>query len=183
VVNDAAGNPVTGLTGDDFTVLDNGQPRPVTSFRAINGAAAPTDAQAILLVDTISNSLGSIAAEREQMEAFLGRAGGRLPLPVSIVLLADAGARIDQPTRDGNVLLAELKKTFTAIPTINAAMSGAGAIDCFQRSLRALNQLMACEGARPGRKLLLWIDLAGRSLPATTFLPRRETSTLTGKQS
>ena len=35
VVADKKGNPVTGLTKDDFTLLDDGQPQSVTSFEAV----------------------------------------------------------------------------------------------------------------------------------------------------
>lgn len=169
VVDDAAGNPVGGLARGDFTLLDTGHPRTVTSFQEMNRAAAPTDAEAILLVDTMSNSFASIAMERDQIEKFLGLDGGSLSLPISIVLLSDSGARIVQPTRDGNVLIAELKKTSTAIPTIKAAMGGAGSIERFQRSLKALNQLMAYEGTKPGRKLLLWIGPGWPMLSSARF--------------
>jgi hypothetical protein len=35
VVTDKAGNPVSGLTKDDFTVLDEGRPQPISSFESI----------------------------------------------------------------------------------------------------------------------------------------------------
>jgi VWFA-related protein len=36
IVTDADGNPVAGLTQEDFEVLENGVPRPVTTFSAVN---------------------------------------------------------------------------------------------------------------------------------------------------
>jgi VWFA-related protein len=36
IVTDAEGNPVAGLTQDDFEVLENAVPRPVTTFSAVN---------------------------------------------------------------------------------------------------------------------------------------------------
>jgi VWFA-related protein len=158
VVTDATGKPVTGLAAGDFTVTENGQLKTMASFHEVNGVASITDpVQAVVLIDTVNNSFESVAAERSQIEKFLGRDGGHLPLPVSIVLLSDNGATVDQPSRDGNLLIGELRKTFTAIPAINGAMGAAGSIDRFQRSLKVLNQLLAYEGARGGRKLLLWI--------------------------
>src|SRR5262245_6457026 len=40
-VTDAQGNPVTGLTADDFEVLEAGQPRPVATFSAIDIPIGP----------------------------------------------------------------------------------------------------------------------------------------------
>jgi VWFA-related protein len=36
IVTDADGNPVAGLTQDDFEILENNVPRPVTTFSAVN---------------------------------------------------------------------------------------------------------------------------------------------------
>ena len=172
VVMDVGGKPVASLTRDDFSILDNGQPKPIAGFKEANGAEAASDpVQATLLIDTLSNSFESVAAERAQIETFLRRDGGRLPMPVSIVLFSDSGAQIDQPTRDGNLLTAELKKTFIAIPTLNAAMGATGAIERYQRSLKVLNQLMVYEGAKPGRKLLLWIGPGWPMLSGGHFSP------------
>jgi VWFA-related protein len=41
VVSDKAGNPVPGLTRDDFTVTDEGQPRPIATFDSIRLTASP----------------------------------------------------------------------------------------------------------------------------------------------
>jgi VWFA-related protein len=170
VVTDVSGKRVAGLTRDDFTITENGRPQTIGSFREVDGASSASDpVQAVLLIDTVSNSFESVAAERSQIETFLARDGGRLPFPISIVLFSDSGAQVDQPSRDGNLLIAELKKTFTAIPTINAAMSAGGAIERFQRSLKVLNQLLSYEGARPGRKLLLWIGPGWPMLSGTRF--------------
>ena len=35
-VTDAAGNVVTDLTRDDFEILENGKPQPITSFSLVN---------------------------------------------------------------------------------------------------------------------------------------------------
>jgi hypothetical protein len=48
VVVDEAGRPVTGLTADDFTVEENGKPRPIASFEPIvvRSAAEPPEPKA-----------------------------------------------------------------------------------------------------------------------------------------
>ncbi len=158
VVTDHAGNPVTGLSEADFKLLDNGTPAKIVSFKA--AAADATDAdpvQVILLVDTVNNSFESVATERDQIVKYLSQNNGQLPVPISIALLADSGVKLDQPSRDGNVLIAELKKTTTAIRTLNSAMAAEGALERFQRSLKALTQMLSYEQTKPGRKLLIWI--------------------------
>src|SRR5688572_23797603 len=35
-VTDAAGNPATGLTIDDFEIVEDGKPQPITTFQAVN---------------------------------------------------------------------------------------------------------------------------------------------------
>ena len=35
-VTDTQGNPVSGLTIDDFELVENGKPQPITTFEAVN---------------------------------------------------------------------------------------------------------------------------------------------------
>ena len=35
-VTDTQGNPVSGLTLDDFELVENGEPRPITTFEAVD---------------------------------------------------------------------------------------------------------------------------------------------------
>ena len=165
-VTDPAGQPVSGLSEDDFTLLDNHQPAKIVSFRSVSGAAdgGATDAatttdptQVILLIDEVNNSFQSVATERDQIVKYLGRNGGHLPFPVSIALFSDSGVKIDQPTQDGSVLIAELEKMPIPIHTINSAMGGQGAVERYQLSLTTLSHLLTYTGLKPGRKLLLWI--------------------------
>ena len=155
-VTDPAGQPVSGLSEDDFTLLDNHQPAKIVSFRSVNGAASDP-AEAILLIDEVNNSFQSVATERDQIAKYLGQNGGHLPVPISIALFSDSGVKIDQPTQDGSVLIAELEKMPIPIHTINSAMGGQGAVERYQLSLTTLSHLLTYTGLKPGRKLLLWI--------------------------
>ena len=156
-VTDPAGKAVSGLNQGDFTVLDNHQPADVLSFRAVDGVAAADPVQVILLIDGVNNTFQSVATERDQIVKFLSQNAGRLPTPMSIALFSDTGVKVDQPTLDGNVLIAELKKMPIAIRTIDSAMGGEGAIERFQLSLKTLIRLLTYERTKPGRKLLIWI--------------------------
>src|SRR5271156_3924679 len=119
-VTDPAGKPIAGLNQGDFTVLVSHQPAKVLSFRAVDGAAAADPVQVILLIDGVNNTFQSVATERDQIVKFLSQNAGRLPTPMSIALFSDTGVKVDQPTLDGNVLIAELKKMPIAIRTIDS---------------------------------------------------------------
>jgi VWFA-related protein len=156
-VTDASGQPVSGLSEGDFTILDNQHPGKIVSFRAGDGTTATDAAQVILLVDEVNNSFQSVAAERDQMTKYLGRNGGHLPVPISIALFSDSGVKINQPTQDGSVLIAELEKMPIPIHTVTSAMGGNGTVERFQLSLATLSHLLTYTGQKPGRKLLLWL--------------------------
>ena len=105
----------------------------------------------------MNNSFQSVATERDQITKYLGRNGGHLPIPISIALFSDSGVKIDQPTQDGSVLIAELEKMPIPIHTINSAMGGNGTVERYQLSLATLSHMLTYTGQKPGRKLLLWL--------------------------
>jgi len=168
VVTDASGKLVTGLTQDDFTVLDNHIAAKVTSFREAGGANPTEPVQLILVLDMLNNDPENVVSERQQVEKFLGEYGGRLPIPVSIVLFSYSGAKINGPSRDGNFLIANMRKMPNVISAIGAG-GDYGAIDRWQRSLKILNQLIAYGSTMPGRKVLVWISPGWPSLTGNQF--------------
>jgi VWFA-related protein len=62
VVTDSAGNPATGLTADDFEVLERGQPRPITNFYEVRATPAATTAEATTAAPADSPSTPGTAA-------------------------------------------------------------------------------------------------------------------------
>src|SRR5580700_11146200 len=113
VVTDKSGKPVTGLQQQDFTLLDNKQPQKILSFQAVEGATATADSsvEVILLVDEVNTPFRGVADTRIAVEKFLGRNGGELARPVSLVYHSDSGTTMGSaPTRDGNALIADLKQ-------------------------------------------------------------------------
>ncbi len=120
VVTDPAGEPVPGLTQQDFTLLDNKKPQPILSFRAVDGVlgAGPGEppVEVILLIDVMNTSLRVVGNERYQIENFLRRNGGKLALPTSLMIFDDYGVKVDpQPTRDGNLLASKLNQAEATI--------------------------------------------------------------------
>jgi VWFA-related protein len=160
VVNDHSGNPVAGLTQQDFTVLDNKQPQQILSFKAV-GQTTPADEQVqiVLVVDAVNTAFSRVAFERDQIQKFLLRDGGKLAHPVSLDFFSDSGLDMQQtPSEDGNVEVANLNQHETALRSIRRSEGFYGAADRMNLSLRAVDQLASYEAQRPGRKLVIWIS-------------------------
>jgi len=157
VVTPKSGPPVAGLQQQDFTVLDNKTPRPVTSFRALGGSDAPIEV--ILLVDAVNISYQKLAYARTEIDKFLRANEGRLAHPTTLAIFTDDGTQIqDGSSSDGNALSADLEKYAVGLRTIRRSSGIYGADERFQLSLTALHQLAVREAARPGRKIILWVS-------------------------
>ena len=160
VVTDAAGNRVTGLDPWDFKLLDNGQPRKVMSFHAFNGEAVKPDppVEILLVIDTANLPFQQVAFVRSETDEFLKQNGGHLRQPMTLVLLTDAGIRMQpRPSVDGNALAEVASQINGGISTLNPAMGGEGYLERFQLSVRALSSIAENEAKKPGRKLLIWV--------------------------
>jgi VWFA-related protein len=162
VVDDKAGNPVSGLERNDFTLLDDNQPAKILSFHAVDSLAEkPAElVQAILVLDAANLDFSAIGREREEVDKFLRANGGRLTLPVSIFLVSDDGVKIlVQPSIDGNAVAAQLDRASSGLRSITRASGAYGAIERLELSVRSLNSLVTVVGSKPGRKLLIWARL------------------------
>ena len=54
IVTDREGNPVSGLAEDDFEILEDGKPRPITTFAAVNIPIERTE-RTLVEKDVLSN--------------------------------------------------------------------------------------------------------------------------------
>jgi VWFA-related protein len=160
VVTDKAGNPVPGLQQQDFTLLDDKQPKKITSFRAsVQTDRASDPIQAILLVDAVNSSAQGVGDQQEQLQRFFRRDGGRLPIPTSLLVLTDTSTQLQpQPTQDGSILATALNANQAGLRAIGRSGGFYGAADRFQLSIQALREIIQYEANRPGRKLLIWLS-------------------------
>ncbi len=160
VVTDDSGKPVNDLQPWDFKIVDDGQPRKILSFRAFNDATVKPNppVEVILVIDTANLPFQQVAVVRQGVEQFLRANGGHLSLPVLLVLLSDAGIRL-QPrgSTDGNALADVVQAIHGSIRTINPAMGGEGLLERFQLSVREIAAIAENEALKPGRKLLIWV--------------------------
>ncbi len=157
VVTPRSGPPVAGLQQQDFTVLDNKSPRPVTSFHALGGSQPPIEV--VLVVDAVNISYEKLAYARSEIDKFLRANEGRLAHPTTLAIFTDAGTQIQEgSSNDGNALSSDLEKYVTGLRSIRRSTGIYGADERFQLSLTALHQLAEREAARPGRKIILWVS-------------------------
>jgi VWFA-related protein len=161
-VTDKSGAPVRGLQKDDFTVADDKRPQNILSFRAVDEQAAQNavpPVEIILVVDAVNASFQAVTYERDQLKKFLLQNGGKLAQPVSLVIFADTGTKMQQgSSRDGNALAALYDQYETGLRIINRSQGIYGAAERFTLSLRALTSLADYEAKQPGRKLVIWFS-------------------------
>jgi len=160
LVSDAAGKRVTDLLPLDFTILDNGQPRKVLSFRAYDGASVKPNppVEVVLLVDTVNLPFAQISFVHQELARFLRQNGGKLAQPVTLMLLSGDGLHVQpRPSTDGMALVAVLDQIKGTVHSIYSAMGSDGDLQRFQLSLRQVEAIAENESRKPGRKLLIWV--------------------------
>lgn len=159
-VSDGAAKPVSGLGPSDFKLLDDGQSGKILSFRSFDGITVKPDppVQVILVIDTANLPFQQVSFVRQQIEQFLRENGGHLAQPVSIMLLTDAGLRVQpRPSVDGNALIGVVEQIQGSVRNIDSAMGGEGLLERMQLSAHAMETIAENEATRPGRKLLIWV--------------------------
>jgi VWFA-related protein len=158
VVTPKSGPPVTGLQQQDFTILDNKVPRTITSFRAVGGTEVPVEV--IVVIDAVNTAYQNVGYERQEISKFLRANEGRLAHPTTLAVLTDTGiTRIqDGLSTDGNALSTALSQETVSLRSIRRSAAYWGAVERFQISLNALQQLVEQEGPRPGRKIIVWVS-------------------------
>jgi VWFA-related protein len=157
VVTPKSGAPMGGLQQQDFTLLDNKAPQTITSFRALTGRDALTEI--VLVIDAVNDTSQDVSRERIQIDKFLRADQGNLAYPIALAVFTDKGIEnVASLSSDGNALGAALENDTIALRDIGRTAGLWGATERLQRSLTALNQLIAVEAPRPGRKLILWVS-------------------------
>jgi len=166
-VRDKQGNPIAGLTPEDFTLLDNKQQRKIVDFHEVDTHGTVADpVHVIIVIDAINTEFDVVARERQQLGEFLKQNGGHLAHPTSLAFLTEKGLKMQQTSsRDGKVLLASLEAANTDLREIGRSAGFWGATDRLQWSLDQLTQLATFEATKPGRKLAFFLSPGWPLLP------------------
>jgi VWFA-related protein len=168
LVTDPSGKPVSGLLPEDFTILDNGKPEAILSFKAVDGTSARPDppSRLILVIDDIDtpDMLVLQSDELVAVEHYLLKNGGHLTRPVSVYLINRRGLwTVAHPAGDGNAMTDDLVhdklksvRPFLQMPLVNqnsTVFPDTAAISV----LKSIGQIATEQRRLPGRKLLIWV--------------------------
>jgi len=167
VVTDKAGKPVSGLSQNDFSLLDNNLPGKILSFQATDLSAASTggaaaasseQAQVFLILDTVNLSHNEVTDARVGLAKFLRMNGGHLAMPVTILIFSYKGieAQLD-PTTDGNALATQVDNFGTRYQTITDSAGIWGETERYDLSVNTLMNVVHQAKSISGKKLLIWI--------------------------
>ena len=165
VVTDKSGNPVSGLQRQDFTLLDDKQPKPILSFRATDQSSGTTEpVQVIFVIDEVNSGPRALSDARQQLEKFLRESDSQLPVVMSLVFFADRSTEVQgTPTRNRTSLIGALKSADSSLREFNRSSGFYSDAERLQTSILMLEKLTAYEAQQPGRKLMTWIS-PGRPL-------------------
>jgi VWFA-related protein len=156
VVNTKSGQPVINLAQQDFTILDNKSPRPITSFKVVTPAKEPVEV--ILFIDAVNTPFSLVAYMRDETEKFLKANEGTLAYPTTFAVLTDDGVQTDNDfSTNGNLLSDSLEHHQSGLRQVTRS-SQWGGVERLDISLKALHQLVDSAAKLPGRKIILWIS-------------------------
>lgn len=150
------GKPQPGIPQSAFTVLDNGAPQPIQSFRAVAGQ--PNVASVTIVLDAVNLDFQRLAYERQQIDQFLRANGGKLAQPTALAVFTDRGTQILPGfTTDGNALSQVLEKQEIGLRELRRSAGFYGAEERLDLSLKTLNQMISHMTTLPGHKLMVWV--------------------------
>ncbi len=157
VVTGSSKAPVSGLPQSAFTLLDNGKPQALTSFRAVDSKSEPV--KVLIVVDAVNIGFSRLSYARDQIESFLQLNDGQLAQPTSLAIFTDTSTQaLPGYTTDGNALGANLKKQTIGLRDLRRSSGFEGAEERLELSLRTLRALLAEQANVPGRKVILWVS-------------------------
>jgi VWFA-related protein len=205
-VADGSANSPGGLSREDFSILDNGQPRQILDFKPSDGNSAPVSL--FLLIDSVNNSAQRVEFERREITAYLTRNSGKLLFPTTIGLMKANGVVASEPTTDGLAASIELKMMTKGLRATScgeqadlhvagfhsAVVAGDGLAedinnghsaeigqclnDRFKASIAALGNLVQKLQKTPGRVLMIAFGAGWSTFEGKEFVPDTRAASL-----
>jgi VWFA-related protein len=194
VVTDKAGNPVTDLKREDFTVFEDGKQQRIASFESPaahvlpEAMAASSDLSVVfdpakpaafglspvtvLVLDQLNTQFADSSFSRRSLKDYLTTQPALLAQPTTLLTVYDNHFKLVKAyTRDRDALL----RALDAEPTHrswNLEQFGSaenGPIIRLDQSLRALEQIAQSSASIPGRKNLIWVGGGFPTLDPTSI--------------
>ena len=187
VVTDKSGKAVTGLTKDDFTVLEDGTAQAIANFETPEmhhepargpGAnpgsgenkkdaskfAAGSSAETILVLDELNTASVDASFAWQSLLKYLRKQPATLDQPTSIMVLTKHRLiKIADVTQNTALLLDKARKIELELPSHASENGLQGAADLMLTSLLALDEIALSSADRQTRKNVIWI---GSGFPA-----------------
>jgi len=194
-VTDASGTPLIGLRPDDFSLIDNAQPREISSLRFVEHGTHIASPHVVLLLDVLNQSTREFAQDTAGVRKFLARGSGELSVPAAIAVLSSAGLTLGEASRDRGVLTQQLDamtrgvkaarcEDLTDSPILysdiwtdrssiqhNSDQAPACLNNKFIMSVTNLEHMALKEQDTPGRLILIWIGPGWPRLDGKQFVP------------
>ncbi|HWE84746.1 MAG TPA: VWA domain-containing protein [Terracidiphilus sp.] len=190
-VTDATGEPLTGLTAEDFALIDNGRPRPIAEFADVGGVGRAAMVHATLVIDGISSHDG-MGRMRKDLVKFFSADSAPLFFPIELAVLSENGVATSAWLTDRTALAAELTRLTQHVKALgcdaaqpdsdlsgrlsgtfgSSSPNGSPALDrerCnndkFVDSLNYIQKLLQDSHDAKGRGILIWLG-PGWPIPA-----------------
>jgi VWFA-related protein len=192
VVTDASGKPARGLSKDDFTVFEDGNPQSIASFErpeehkyAVSTDGKPggrrgqtvSSALTILVIDGLNTPILDLIYAREAVAKFLRSRGANLSQPTALMRITDSKLELlHDYTQDAASLLDALKRHPAELPFRYGTDSTAvGQADSLMDTLSCLEKIAAANANFAGRKNVIWIGqgftaINGRTRPENEII-------------
>ncbi|AFL87001.1 hypothetical protein Terro_0664 [Terriglobus roseus DSM 18391] len=145
------------LSPQNIRLLDNKQPRAITSLRRIGAGSDPV--RVIVVLDAVNIPYIRMAYERNEIQKYFRANGGALANPTTFAVITDKTTEVQQGfTKDGNSLSVILDKYPIGLREVRRDQGFWGADERTQISLRALGELTEYAAKIPGEKMVLWVS-------------------------
>lgn len=156
-VTGARDKPAGPLTEQQFTLLDNKEPRAITSFKPMSGTDDPVEV--VIVVDSVNTPFIDVAYQRDQIAKYLRSNDGILPYPTTFAVLTDMSLSIyGKVSKNGGELAQALDNADIGLREISRRQGFYGLSDQLTISVNALSDLVRAEAKKPGRKLIMWVS-------------------------
>jgi VWFA-related protein len=185
-VTDSAGNPVSDLRAEDFTLYDNNQQRRIAAFRSIDGQALNDATQILMLLDAVNTPAAALEEEKTAIFKYLAEGHKPLSFPTAFALWFNGHLSATPATTDRNAIgraFVKLTKTVHSNAcgggsdgaeqkvTINKKAETVDPATCravhFKDSISALDGIAQQQLSTGRRTLLIWMGSGWPTLSST----------------